>query len=73
MLTLDNFVGGTDVDVTIAGYGGSTQVASLLQAFETLNISVVLPGLNSSLLESGALIGESLLPLKDFCAILMMT
>ncbi|KAF7983257.1 hypothetical protein HWV62_22882 [Athelia sp. TMB] len=54
--TLDQFVGGTDVDLAIVGYSQSTDIASLLQAFESLNISVVLPGLNASLLESAALI-----------------
>jgi hypothetical protein len=55
--TLNEFVGGKDVNLSIAGYAQSTNVASLLQAFETLNISVVLPGLNSSLLSSAALQG----------------
>lgn len=59
-LTLDQFVGGKDVDLSIAGYSQSTEVVSLLQAFETLNISVVLPGLNASLLSSAALIGKQL-------------
>ncbi|KAJ2984527.1 hypothetical protein NUW54_g10475 [Trametes sanguinea] len=39
MKTLDEFVGGTDVQVSIAGYSNSTLVTSLLQAFEGLNIS----------------------------------
>jgi hypothetical protein len=55
--TLDEFVSGKDVNLSIAGYGQSTNVASLLQAFETLNISVILPGLNTSLLSSAALKG----------------
>jgi hypothetical protein len=58
--TLDEFVGGKDVNLNIAGYSQSTNVASLLQAFETLNISVVLPGLNTSLLSSAALEGNYL-------------
>ncbi|KAH7888371.1 hypothetical protein F5I97DRAFT_2002257 [Phlebopus sp. FC_14] len=53
--TLNDFVGGTDVELAIVGYSGSTQVDSLLPAFESLNLSVTLPGLNSSLLSSGAL------------------
>ena len=55
--TLNEFVGGKDVNLNIAGYDQSTNVPSLLQAFETLNISVVLPGLNMSLLSSAALEG----------------
>ena len=39
----------------IAGYGGSTNVASLLPAFESLNISATLPALKTSLLNSTAL------------------
>jgi hypothetical protein len=58
--TLNEFVGGKDVNLDIAGYDQSTNVASLLQAFETLNISVVLPGLNASLLSSAALEGTYL-------------
>ncbi|KAI8977823.1 hypothetical protein BD414DRAFT_466746 [Trametes punicea] len=53
--TLDDFVGGNDVQVAIAGYGNSTLVTSLLQAFEGLNISAVLPALKSKLLESASL------------------
>jgi hypothetical protein len=55
--TLNEFIGGKDVSLNIAGYSQSTNVASLLQAFETLNISVVLPGLKSSLLSYAALTG----------------
>lgn len=55
--TLNDFVGGKDTVLNIAGYGGSTKVASLLQAFETINISAVLPGLKSQLLSSAALKG----------------
>ena len=53
--TLDEFVGGKNVNLSIAGYSQSTKVDSLLKAFETLNIRMVLPGLNSSLLSSAAL------------------
>ncbi|CDO73852.1 hypothetical protein BN946_scf185016.g9 [Trametes cinnabarina] len=53
--TLNEFVGGTDVQVSIAGYSNSTLVTSLLQAFEGLNISVVLPALKSKLLNSASL------------------
>lgn len=65
-LTLDQFVGGTDVDLAITGFSGSTEVASLLQAFETLNISVVLPGLKAPLLSTAALIGESRFALMSY-------
>ncbi|KAG1761975.1 hypothetical protein EDD22DRAFT_893760 [Suillus occidentalis] len=53
--TLSQFVGGQDVQLNIVGYSGSTQVASLLEAFESMNITATLPGLNSSLLSTGAL------------------
>ncbi|KAF8557967.1 hypothetical protein OG21DRAFT_1504634 [Imleria badia] len=53
--TLNDFVGGIDVELAIAGFSGSTQVDSLLPAFETLNITATLPGLKSSLLSSGSL------------------
>lgn len=53
--TLNNFVGGKDVELAITGYEGSTQVESLVPAFESLNITTILPGLNTSLLSSGAL------------------
>jgi hypothetical protein len=46
-----------DVALNIAGYSGSTQVASLLQAFESLNISVTLPGLKTNLLSTAAFEG----------------
>ena len=57
MQTLNDFVGGNDTALTIAGYSSSSNVASLLQAFESLNISVVLPGLKTQLLSSAALTG----------------
>ncbi|KIJ38952.1 hypothetical protein M422DRAFT_258368 [Sphaerobolus stellatus SS14] len=53
--TLNDFIGGKDVPITIAGFDGSTQVASLLDAFKTLNIDATLPALNSSLLETASL------------------
>ncbi|KAI6169518.1 hypothetical protein EDD17DRAFT_1748665 [Pisolithus thermaeus] len=53
--TLSEFVGGTDVELVITGYENSTQVDSLLPAFESVNITTTLPGLNSNLLSSGAL------------------
>ncbi|TFY72142.1 hypothetical protein EVG20_g865 [Dentipellis fragilis] len=44
-----------DVEVMIAGYGESSNVASLLAAFETLNISANLPALTSNLLAFASL------------------
>ncbi|EIW52711.1 uncharacterized protein TRAVEDRAFT_134842 [Trametes versicolor FP-101664 SS1] len=55
MQTLDDFVGGTDVRVAIAGYDNSTVITSLLQAFKELNISAVLPALQTKLLNSASL------------------
>ncbi|KAI0660249.1 hypothetical protein C8Q70DRAFT_914138 [Cubamyces menziesii] len=55
MQTLDDFVGGNDVRVAIAGYGNSTLILSLLQAFEGLDITAVLPALKSKLLNSASL------------------
>lgn len=54
--TLDQFVGGTDVPLKIAGYSNSTDIASLLEAFESLNIDVVLPGLKTPLINTAALV-----------------
>ncbi|KII92866.1 hypothetical protein PLICRDRAFT_102438 [Plicaturopsis crispa FD-325 SS-3] len=53
--TLNDFVGQRDVEVGIAGYEKSTNITSLLHAFQTLNISAILPGLKQSLLDSTAL------------------
>ncbi|KAG6878541.1 hypothetical protein C0993_004439 [Termitomyces sp. T159_Od127] len=44
-----------DVQLTIAGFSGSTKIASLVDAFETLNIDVVLPGLKENLIDTAAL------------------
>jgi len=49
----------TDSLVTIAGYNESTKIAPLLQAFESINLNVTLPGLKSDILSSAALTGES--------------
>ena len=46
--------------ITIAGYNESTKIAPLLQAFETINLTVTFPGLKTDLLSSAALTGESL-------------
>ena len=55
--TLNQFVGGTNVEVSIAGYSQSTAIQSLLQAFESLNISATLPALKTNLLDSASLKG----------------
>ncbi|KAG5340678.1 hypothetical protein C0989_000828 [Termitomyces sp. Mn162] len=53
--TLNDFVGKKDVQLTIAGFNESTKIASLVEAFETLNIDVVLPGLKTNLINRAAL------------------
>ncbi|KAF7298203.1 hypothetical protein HMN09_01042200 [Mycena chlorophos] len=53
--TLDDFVGGTNVSLNIAGYSGSTDVASLAAAMQSLNVTATLPALSTQLLESAAL------------------
>lgn len=53
--TLNDFVGKKDVPLTIAGFDGSTKMASLVEAFKTLNIDVTLPGLKTNLLDTAAL------------------
>ncbi|KAJ7251753.1 hypothetical protein B0H12DRAFT_1234031 [Mycena haematopus] len=45
--TLDDFVGKTDVQLSIAGFDGTTQIASLAPALSTLNIGVTLPALKT--------------------------
>ena len=47
-----------DSSVTIAGYSESTKIAPLLQAFETINLNVTLPGLKTNLLSNAALTGK---------------
>ena len=51
-----------DVRVAIAGYGNSTLILSLLQAFEGLDITAVLPALKSKLLNSASLEGMLFTP-----------
>ncbi|CAL1708136.1 unnamed protein product [Somion occarium] len=53
--TLDDFVGKKDVQLSIAGYNRSTAVASLMNAFETLDIDVTLPALKKDLLDTAVL------------------
>ncbi|PPQ89568.1 hypothetical protein CVT25_012240 [Psilocybe cyanescens] len=45
----------SDVQITIAGFDGSTEVPSLADAFKSLSLDVVLPGLKTNLLNSAAL------------------
>lgn len=56
--TLSDFVGKKDVQLSIAGFDGSTDIVSLASAFETLNIDVTLPALTTNLLNTAALQGK---------------
>jgi hypothetical protein len=52
----------TDVQLTIAGFDGSTEIASLVEAFKTLSIDVTLPGLSSTnLLDTAAFLGSRII------------
>ncbi|KAJ7874667.1 hypothetical protein B0H14DRAFT_3551962 [Mycena olivaceomarginata] len=53
--TLDDFVGKKDVQLSIAGFDGTTQIASLAPALKTLDIDVTLPALKTDLLDTAAL------------------
>ncbi|KAJ7143355.1 hypothetical protein C8R43DRAFT_1089003 [Mycena crocata] len=53
--TLNDFVGKKDVQLAISGFDGSTAVASLAAAMETLDIDVNLPALKTNLLDAAAL------------------
>lgn len=53
--TLNDFVSGTNVVLNIAGFNNSTQIAPLLLAFESLNITATLPALQTSLVKSASL------------------
>lgn len=53
--TLTRFLAAQDTGLSIKGYEGSTNIESLLQAFQLLNIDVTLPGLQTKLLESAKL------------------
>ncbi|TFK75313.1 hypothetical protein BDN72DRAFT_885777, partial [Pluteus cervinus] len=53
--TLNDFVGKKDAQLTISGYDGSTQIASLTEAFKSLNLDVTLPALQSNLLSRASL------------------
>ncbi|SGY79107.1 BQ5605_C008g05044 [Microbotryum silenes-dioicae] len=52
--TLNTFVAGTDNELQISGFNGSTAVESLTQAFMALKLNATLPGLQTRLLESAA-------------------
>ncbi|KIL68938.1 hypothetical protein M378DRAFT_21838 [Amanita muscaria Koide BX008] len=54
--TLNDFVNQKAVPLTIAGFNGSTDVASLREAMETLRINITLPSLPSPLLASASII-----------------
>ncbi|KAF8972948.1 hypothetical protein BDZ97DRAFT_1691577 [Flammula alnicola] len=53
--TLNDFISHTDVQLSISGFDGSTQVVSLLPAFESLSLDVLLPALKTNLLNTAAL------------------
>ncbi|KAJ3518119.1 hypothetical protein NLJ89_g70 [Agrocybe chaxingu] len=53
--TLNDFVGQKDVQLTISGFDGSTEVTSLAQAFRSLSLDVTLPALKTNLLNSASL------------------
>ncbi|KAJ6593726.1 hypothetical protein B0H19DRAFT_32612 [Mycena capillaripes] len=53
--TLDDFVGKKDVQLSIAGFDGTTSIVSLAPALKTLNIDVTLPALKTNLLNTAAL------------------
>jgi hypothetical protein len=54
-----------DVELSIAGYDGSTKIASLAEAFKTLKIDVTLPALKTNLLDSAALKGMRIVCFSD--------
>ncbi|KAG6857277.1 hypothetical protein H0H87_007110 [Tephrocybe sp. NHM501043] len=56
--TLNDFVGKKDVQLNIAGFNGSTKIASLAEAFGTLNVDVILPGLKTNLIDTADLKSE---------------
>ncbi|KAF9047294.1 hypothetical protein BJ165DRAFT_1464966 [Panaeolus papilionaceus] len=53
--TLNDFISKKDVQLTISGFNGSTNIPSLSQAFSALSLDVVLPALKTNLLNSAAL------------------
>ncbi|KAH8119480.1 hypothetical protein DFH11DRAFT_1722990 [Phellopilus nigrolimitatus] len=57
-LTLEmgnNTIAAQDVALEIGGFSGSTKISSLAQAFNTLSLSAILPGLKTDLLSTTAL------------------
>jgi len=53
--TLNDFVGKRDAQLGISGFNGSTNISSLTQAFQTLNLAAVLPAIKTDLLGSASL------------------
>ncbi|KAF7301181.1 hypothetical protein MIND_00682600 [Mycena indigotica] len=53
--TLNDFVGGKDVQLSIAGFDQSTKVASLADALGSIDVSANLPALKTKLLDTAAL------------------
>ncbi|KAJ7497141.1 hypothetical protein FB451DRAFT_1457944 [Mycena latifolia] len=53
--TLNDFVGKQDVQLSIAGFDGTTPIASLSAALKTLDIDVTLPALKTNLLDTASL------------------
>ncbi|ORX55671.1 hypothetical protein DM01DRAFT_1335066 [Hesseltinella vesiculosa] len=53
---LTSFVEGKNSTTSIAGFSGSTQIASLVEAFQAINIQTTLPGLNTTLVQSANLV-----------------
>ncbi|PPQ99716.1 hypothetical protein CVT24_009699 [Panaeolus cyanescens] len=53
--TLNDFISKKDVQLTISGFDGSTNIPSLAQAFSALSLDVILPALKTNLLNSAAL------------------
>ncbi|KAF8314052.1 hypothetical protein DL93DRAFT_2167525 [Clavulina sp. PMI_390] len=50
--TLNQFLNGIDTPLTISGFSGSTQLESLLLAFESLSVNTTLPGLATKIINS---------------------
>ncbi|KAJ7675082.1 hypothetical protein B0H17DRAFT_1161695 [Mycena rosella] len=53
--TLNDFVGKQDVQLSIAGFDGTTPIVSLSAAMQSLDIDVTLPALKTNLLNTAAL------------------
>ncbi|KAK2467793.1 hypothetical protein APHAL10511_000088 [Amanita phalloides] len=53
--TLNDFISHRDIPLTISGFSGSTNIASLAKAIDALNINVTLPGSKANLLGAASL------------------